>query len=87
MTKQISKFNTDRKGNQIFLRIANGHASVSEAIVYNGDALTFIMDNPKMFSDFFDAKSLDEIIEIAHKTGYVDVVDADSLLKSGVWNN
>ncbi len=85
MSKQISKFHTDRKGNQVFLRIAQGYASVAEAIVYNADALTFKMDNPQMFSDFFVAKTLDEIVEIAHKTGYQDAVDPDSPLKSGEW--
>lgn len=87
MSKQISKFHTDRKGNQLFLRIAQGYASVAEAIVYNGDALTltFKMDNPQIFSDFFGAKTLDEIVEIAHSQGYRDEVDPDSPLKSGVW--
>lgn len=85
--KTYSKFNTDRKGNQIALTVtkSSSHEIDGQAIIHMGDRLTFTMDNPKLFSDFFDCDSLGDVIETALVNGWQEYADDVSPLYTGKW--
>lgn len=87
--KFYSKFNTERKGNQIVLTVTKGKGreTLGEAIVYMGDALTFTMDNPMLFEAFFNCKTLDDVIKVANDSGWAYETDEDSPLRTGEWKD
>jgi len=85
--KTYSKFNTDKRGNQVALTVTrgSGHEIDGQAIIYEGDTLVFSMSNPKMFVDFFECETLAQVLEMAIVSGWEYYENKMSPLYTGEW--
>lgn len=86
--KYFSKFNTDRKGNQVHLSVTKGtgYEQLGECVLHEEEGrLTFKMDNPDLFAAFFHCGSLVEVIQTATEQNWNYLQSNDSPLSTGVW--